>query len=108
MDIAKLGVLVAGWAALQPIVTRTHLYGSRVRGSHTSDSDLDVAIEIVQMPGDNSVLDTWIAQKAHLAGSLAKLLPVKLDLEWYGGATETPTIHRSLSEGAIVVYERVA
>ena len=82
MEIEQLRALVAQWAASQPIVTRAHLYGSRVRGSHREDSDLDVAIEITPLPGDSSAFATWIAEASRLALSLAPLLPLPVDLEW--------------------------
>jgi predicted nucleotidyltransferase len=108
VEIEQLRALVAQWAASQPIVTCAHIYGSRVRGSHREDSDLDVAIEIAPLPGDSSALATWISEASHLAGSLARLLPVPIDLEWYGGEFETPTVHRGLAAGSLVAYERAA
>ena len=106
MNLVELADLVARWASTQPIVSRAHLYGSRVHGTNGPNSDLDVAIEIIPLPGDISPLATWIAEGRGLAESLASLLPCALDLEWYGGATETPTIHRGLVAGSVLVYEQ--
>lgn len=108
MGIEQLGEIVAKWAASQPRVIRAYLYGSRVRGSHREDSDLDVAIEIEPLPGDSSAFATWISEASDLRQSLAPLLPVPVDLEWYGSDHETPTIHHGITAGSLLVYERAA
>jgi predicted nucleotidyltransferase len=108
MKIEQLGDIVAQWAESQPSVTRAYIYGSRVRGSHREDSDLDVAIEIQPLPGDSSAFATWISEAFELCQSLASMLPVPVGLEWYGGKHGTPTIHRGLTAGSVVVYERAA
>jgi predicted nucleotidyltransferase len=106
MGLVELGSIVEKWASSQPLVTRAILYGSRVKGTHRPDSDLDVAIELTPLPGDGSTLATWFGEESRLTASLAPLLPVPLDLEWYGDAELTPTIHRGLEAGSVVVFTR--
>ena len=108
MEIDEMAEIVAKWAASQPMVTRAYLYGSRVHGTLQDDSDLDIAIEIQPLPGDSSAFATWISEASALRRSLAPLLPMSADLEWYGGADATPTIERGLVAGSRLVYERAA
>jgi len=84
------------------------LYGSRVSGTNSPESDLDVAVEIEALPGDSSPLATWIGEGSRLSASLAPLLPVPLHLEWYGGAQATPTVHSGIVAASLVVFARAA
>lgn len=104
MNIEELGVAVALWASNQPLIRKVYLFGSRVRGDHLNDSDLDVAVEIFKLPGDSGPLATWIGESHRLEASIAEIVPVVVDLEWYGGEAETPTIHKALERSSLVVY----
>lgn len=110
MDIESLSEIVALWAESQLIVKRAYLFGSRVRGTNTCASDLDVAVELIPKPGDSGPLTTWIAEAAGLRSSISSFIPVTVtvDLQWYGGAMETPIIHAGLEAGSRVAYERPA
>ena len=44
-SLTELAGIVADWADGCPGVERVFLFGSRVRGDHRPDSDLDLAIE---------------------------------------------------------------
>jgi predicted nucleotidyltransferase len=105
MDIERLSTTVATWASSEPLVRKAYFFGSRVRGSHKPESDLDVAVELLPMPGDENLLATWIGEARRLTASLSTRLPVSLDLQWYGGPEETPTVHAGLQAGNLVIYE---
>lgn len=109
MDIEKLGKIVALWAESQSIVKRVHLFGSRVRGTHTCKSDLDVAVELIIEPSDSGPHTTWIANAEGLRSSISSYVPstVAVDLQWYGGPIETPVIHKGLEAGSRLIYERL-
>ena len=51
MDIEDMEAAVARWASTQPLIRKAYLFGSRVRGTHRSDSDLDVAVENFLLAG---------------------------------------------------------
>jgi predicted nucleotidyltransferase len=104
MNIDDMAASVAEWASAQPLVRKAYLYGSRVRGTHRSDSDLDVAIEIVSLPGDSGPLATWIGESHRLEASVAGVVPVFVHLEWYGGEQATPRIHKALKRSSLLVY----
>ncbi len=104
MDIEDMEAAVAKWASTQPLIRKAYLFGSRVRGTHRSDSDLDVAVEIFSSPGDSDPLATWIRESCHLEASIAGIVPVIIDLEWYGGEADTPVIHKALERSSLLVY----
>lgn len=97
---------VADWAQSEPLVRKAYLFGSRVRGTHRQDSDLDVAVEIDALPGDSCPFTTWTAEAQRLKASIAGLVPVVIDLEWYGGEEETPHVHHALQRSSVVVYDQ--
>lgn len=45
MDIEAMTTAVAKWASTQPLIRKAYLFGSKVRGTHKPDSDLDVAVD---------------------------------------------------------------
>lgn len=105
MNIESWAAAVAKWASTQPLIRKAYLFGSRVRGTHQLDSDLDVAVEIFTLPSDSSPFTTWTCEKQRLKASIAGILPVAIDLDWYGGEFETPCIHEGLDESSVVVYD---
>jgi predicted nucleotidyltransferase len=106
-ELASLAHIVRDWASNHGIVRKVYFFGSRVRGTNRPNSDLDVAIEIDARPGDASVDLTWHDEGRRLRNTLKPLLfPVKLDLQLDRGEKESPIIHKALTQGSIVVYER--
>lgn len=105
MNIDDMVAAVANWARSEPLVSKAYLFGSRVRGEHKPDSDLDVAIEIFTLDGDSAPFTTWTGEAGRLKASIAGIVPVIIDLDWYGGEVETPHIHRALERSSIVVYD---
>lgn len=50
------------WAMSEPLVIKAYVFGSRARNDYTTESDLDIAVEIHKCPGDGNVLGTWIGE----------------------------------------------
>jgi predicted nucleotidyltransferase len=44
VTLDEIADLVTRWAATEPLIRRAYLFGSRVKGTHRRDSDLDVAV----------------------------------------------------------------
>jgi predicted nucleotidyltransferase len=105
MEFDDMAAAVAKWAGTQPLVRKAYLFGSRVRGTHRPDSDLDVAVEVFTLPGDSSPFTTWAGEAQRLKTSIAGVVPVTIDLDWYGDEVETPRIHEALEQSSIVVYD---
>jgi predicted nucleotidyltransferase len=105
MDINEICNIVTAWAETQPLVLKLWLFGSRVRGTERPDSDIDIAVEIKTRMGDSSAWTTFMFEADCLKASIQALLPMTVQLEWYGGPTETPTIHAGLQASSMLVYE---
>lgn len=105
MSIEDMRDAVAKWASTQPLIRKAYLFGSRVRGTHKPNSDLDVAVEIYTLQGDENPLTTWTCEAQRLKASTAGVVPVIIDLNWYGGPIETPCVHAGLQDGSIVAFD---
>ena len=75
-------------------------------GTHRSDSDLDVAVELLNKHGRQGNFCDWAELADEMRTSLEALLPVALDLTQYENATDTPVVHKGLCAGSIRVYSR--
>jgi predicted nucleotidyltransferase len=99
-----LRTALAAWAPQQPSLRRLWIYGSRVKGSHRPDSDLDVAFEIDRLSDEHAVdefqeitLPTWRNDLTRLTG-----LPIHLEPS-VGDAT---AVTGYVSDSGMLVYER--
>lgn len=104
MELNKLASIVSLWAVEHPYIEKAWIFGSRAKGTERPDSDLDIAVSILPMPGDSGPLATWIGESEDLSASLQERLPIAVQLEWYGGPVETPAIHAGLNAGSALVY----
>ncbi|MBV7515855.1 nucleotidyltransferase domain-containing protein [Pseudomonas sp. PDM25] len=105
MKFDDMAAAIAKWAGTQPLVRKAYLFGSRVRGTHRPDCDFDVAVEIFTLPGDSSPFTTWTGEAQRLKSSIAGVVPVAIDLDWFGDEGETPRIHAALEQSSLVVYD---
>lgn len=88
------------------MVRKAYLFGSRVKGTASDESDLDVAIEVEKLIGDSDEYTSFVFESEKLRAQLQKDFPFSVHLEWYGGLEETPTIHAGLAEASVVAFER--
>ncbi|MCF5098994.1 MULTISPECIES: nucleotidyltransferase domain-containing protein [Pseudomonas] len=102
MEIDDMAAAIASWASTQPLIRKVYLFGSRVRGTHMPSSDLDVAVEVCTLQGDSGAFTTWTGEAHRLKALIVGVVPVNIDLEWYGGEADTPRIHAGLQESSIV------
>lgn len=75
-ELQELAKVVADWAAPSP-GARVYLFGSRVRGDHGSDSDVDVYVEFDNASGDD--MKWWIANQRDAFDEIQKLLPFEFN-----------------------------
>ena len=99
---------LVSWAQITPCIRRMWLFGSRVKGTHRPDSDLDVAIEIDAHGNDETPFDSWIGEAATWKAQLQPRVGVALDLEWFDPHGSTPRVQTALAESAILIYERAS
>lgn len=100
--MSEFAKVVANWAAAKPDVKAAYLYGSRVKGTESPSSDIDVAIVL---DGDDEGFANWICGAGDMRSALSPLLPVPLDLQMMhsGDAIVMPAV---LDHG-VLVYERL-
>ena len=100
---------IASWAISKPLVSRVWLFGSRVRGEHTLDSDLDIAVEIdksaIQGIDYSGGFATWCSMETEWREELTCAIGAKIDLQYYREG-ETPTIQAGLDHSSILIYKK--
>ncbi|MEL1265323.1 nucleotidyltransferase domain-containing protein [Pseudoxanthomonas putridarboris] len=84
MDITDVRQSLSDWAANKPLVARLWIFGSRARGDHRADSDLDIAIQLdltaANGMDESGGLATWMFDADGWEEELAALLPFTIDL----------------------------
>lgn len=108
MDLEEIVEEVTTWAARSPEIAAAWVYGSRVRGDHRTDSDLDIAVEIIPECGDEDSFCTWLRCSDRLVEELSRRTPYQVQIEWYGGEDETPIVHRGLQRSSVLAYTKEA
>jgi predicted nucleotidyltransferase len=77
--LKRLASILADWADAAPGIPVVYLFGSRVRGDHRPDSDVDVQLYVDRWSADEVTTRWWMEQndtdfatlKAKLPGPLA-------------------------------------
>lgn len=109
MQLAEMKTLLSTWAAEKPLVSRLWLFGSRVRGDHRPDSDVDVAIELdmsaVKGVDESGGMATWAFDATPWKPELEGLLSLLVDLQRYK-AGETNIIQSGIDKSSLLVYEK--
>lgn len=109
MDLPEISRLVAEWASAKPLVGRVHVFGSRARGDHRPDSDVDIAIVLdmshAQGFDESGGFATWAFDTEDWKEELEALLGLKVDLQRNGG-DETPNVQRGLQRSSLLVYDK--
>ena len=77
-DLVELARTLAEWVAPAPSVT-IYLFGSRVRGDHRSDSDVDIVVRFGTSPTTADVT-WWSSVNADLFASINARLPGPLQI----------------------------
>ncbi|WPL12666.1 nucleotidyltransferase domain-containing protein [Thiorhodovibrio litoralis] len=96
---------IQNWALAEPLVKKAYVFGSRARDDYKDDSDLDIAVEIQPLLGDENLLATWIFEAEELKARLAAVVPeYKVDLQWFDGEN-TETIKEGIEKSSYVIYE---
>jgi predicted nucleotidyltransferase len=105
MDLDYIATVLARWAAQHPEVHRIYIFGSRARGDHRPDSDLDIAVELVENLDESGGLAAWMTElKPAWLPEVQALLPFKIDFQRYGSTT--PTVAEGVTKSSRLVYER--
>jgi predicted nucleotidyltransferase len=74
-ELAVLAEILAKWADGAPGVKEVYLFGSRVRGDHRPDSDVDVRLYLDDWKLCSATLDWWEIQNQTDFAELKACLP---------------------------------
>jgi predicted nucleotidyltransferase len=99
---------IAVWAAENPEVRRVWVFGSRAKGTHRPDSDIDIAVELEPVGDSEETLVRWIAHSTQWEAQLQSRIAAKIDLEWFDPDGSTRRVQAALSEGKGLMYERTS
>lgn len=109
MELPEIAGLVSAWAKDKPLVKRIYLFGSRVRGDHGPESDIDIAVELdpsaFRGVDESGGLATWMFEAEAWREELRRLIPLKLQLERYH-PEQTPTVGKGLARSSQLIYEK--
>ncbi len=79
-DLVKLAATINACLRGGPGFRKVYLFGSRVRGDHRPDSDVDLRIFTEDYEGDEATLQWWQQQNATDFAELKAALPGPLSL----------------------------
>jgi predicted nucleotidyltransferase len=100
-------ILIQTWAKSHQEISRLWVFGSYAKFCETTDSDLDIAVELddSMLKSDDAHTD-WMLDKETLLSSLQKLIPITIDLHLY--SIDNPNIMDWVSEHGKLVYEKAS
>jgi predicted nucleotidyltransferase len=78
--LAGEAAAIAAWARGEPLIRKVIVFGSRLRQTNRSDSDLDLAVSIAA-PGADEVLLNWMDHQARWEQELTARLSMTVDLD---------------------------
>lgn len=99
LDLREASERLKAWAARTPEVEYLAVFGSRVRGDHRPDSDLDIAVQVV---GEGGEIATFMFGHARWKAEIETLIgfaPVHLTPRRDVATRLTP-------ENCVVLFER--
>lgn len=99
---------IAQWAAQHPQIRRVWVYGSRAKGSHRPDSDIDIAVELEPVADSEEALAVWMSHAGAWRWQLQSGISPKVDLEWFDPDGTTRVVKAGLDEAKVLIYERAA
>ena len=97
-ELDDLLSVLENWAA-PATSAEIFLFGSRVRGDHRLDSDVDISVKWT-CPADDQTSDWWTAQNTELFKSIDAMLPGRLhvpepsETEFHAKVQSSEIVHR--------------
>lgn len=96
---------VRSWAASEPLILEVYFFGSRVKGLHRADSNLDIAVK-VDGATEVEALANALIETARWRTALAAKLPVAVDLQ--SMSPDDVVVTPSVLDHGVLVYVRAA
>jgi Polymerase beta, Nucleotidyltransferase len=105
-ELSDLASVFDEWVAPAPGVPAVYLFGSRVRGDHRADSDVDVRLFLSEWSGDDATNRWWGEQNRSDFAALKARLPGRLEIHRDDPDDADPAI-RSGARSPVYVRGRV-
>jgi predicted nucleotidyltransferase len=96
---------LVSWAHDKPEIAELWLFGSRARGDHRYDSDLDLAV-IMSAGEEGERLGAWIGSAKEWEAELVTLLPVHVDLDIGDADIATTIVAPALKRDGRQIFRR--
>jgi predicted nucleotidyltransferase len=104
-DLAHDISVIQEWAAKNPLVVKMWLFGSFARDEQHADSDLDIAVEHLVAPSDDTLETTALASVPDWCDELQPNLRLPLQLE---STHEAVIVEDGLKCSSRLIYERTS
>jgi predicted nucleotidyltransferase len=89
---------IVEWARRHRLIKRVYLFGSRARGDHRPDSDIDLAVEMD--------LDAWFEWHPRYEKEPDLRLSHPVQLEWYRPGAGLERVGNAVEKDGVLIYER--
>jgi predicted nucleotidyltransferase len=100
-ELEHLQDIVRKWASTVPYRIKVYAFGSRVKGTARPDSDLDLALEVLD---NQDAWLLWFGVHENWQRNLSKITGLKVHLELYE-EDESPVLKNSLNEASVLLFE---
>lgn len=101
---SSVALAIKSWAVQQPWVRQVVAFGSRVKGTNSDKSDLDIAVSLVFEDPDEC-LAYWFAHKQQWLAELQNSVPWKVDLQFFDHKVQG-VVTKAMREASHVVFSR--
>lgn len=102
-ELTRLAEILDAWLRAAPTVPEIYLFGSRVRGDHRADSDVDVRLFVDQWQLDHSDMVWWLKENRTDFAALKERLPGPLAIHREKWDAADAAILEGKKEPALVV-----
>ena len=96
---------ICDWARANHYIESIYIFGSRAKGDHNQNSDLDLGV-IVKSSKSQSAFGVWCALAERWSEELQSLLPVQLDFQIGNADISTDVVGPAIADHGIKIYGR--
>lgn len=96
---------IVEWAKTHPEISRIYLYGSRARGDHEPDSDIDLGIQM-NATKDEDAYTVWFFWIEDFKASPDLCLEHAIDLQWYEPNAGLTRVGPGVERDGILLYSK--
>jgi predicted nucleotidyltransferase len=103
-ELSSVCADITAWAVRQPLIVKTFGFGSRFKGSHRPDSDLDIAVALAGAD-ENEIFQAFMDQKATWQEALSKVTKFQVHLQ-LAHPKIASVVWSYLENGNAIIFER--